>query len=182
MILYPFIYLHLYLYRLCRCRCRCLRPLSLPLPHFSLRRKTANRQSNQQSTQCHSATASKCSRHCGERQIPVRPPESLLRPPEPLLRPLETIKDVQQWSWRPCLDVDCRARQLAATAGTSGERDTASRGCNSTASRDCGQPMGRRRPYACRFQRMRLGCPSLLILLCWQSRGGRACSRQRRSW
>ena len=176
MILYPFIYLHLYLYRLCRCRCRCLRPLSLPLPHFSLRRKTANRQSNQQSTQCHSATASKCSRHCGERQIPVRPPESLLRPPEPLLRPLESTATA--WLNHGA----CRARQLAATAGTSGERDTASRGCNSTASRDCGQPMGRRRPYACRFQRVRLGWQPLLIFFFWQSRGGRACSRQRRSW
>ena len=72
MILYPFIYLHLYLYRLCRCRCRCLRPLSLPLPHFSLRRKTANRQCNQQSMQCHNATASKRSRHCGERQITMK--------------------------------------------------------------------------------------------------------------
>ena len=105
MILYPFIYLHLYLYRLCRCRC--LRPLSLPLPHFSLRRKTANRQSNQQSTQCHSATASKCSRHCGERQIPVRPPESLLRPPEPLLRPLESTATA--WLNHGV----CRARQHA---------------------------------------------------------------------
>ena len=72
MILYPFIYLHLYLYRLCRCRCRCLRPLSLPLPHFSLRRQTANRQCNQQSMQCHNATASKRSRHCGERQITMK--------------------------------------------------------------------------------------------------------------
>ena len=103
MILYPFIYLHLNLYRLCRCRCRCPRPLSLPLPHFSFRRKTDNRQSNQQSTQCHSATASKCSRHCGERQIPVRPPESLLRPPEPLLRPLESTAT----AWLN----HCRARQ-----------------------------------------------------------------------
>ena len=142
MILYPFIYLHLYLHRLCRCRCRCLRPLSLPLPHFSLRRKTANRQCNQQSMQCHNATASNRSRHCGERQIPVRPPESLLRPPEPLLRPLESTATT--WLNHGAR----RARQLAATAGTSGERDTANRGCNSTTSRDCGQPMGRRRPYA----------------------------------
>ena len=164
MILYPFIYLHLYLYRLCRCRCRCLRPLSLPLPHFSLRRQTANRQCNQQSMQCHNATASKRSRHCGERQIPVRPPESLLRPPEPLLRPLESIAT----AWlnhevdrgrADATSLVASARRMhtrSRTPTACTRRGKASRGCNSTASRDCGQPMGRRRPYACRFQRARL--------------------------
>ena len=117
-------------------------PLPLPLPLVSLRRQIVTPISKARNATALLQASAAATAARVLRQIPLRPPESL--------------STATNSTATTGIDSDSLAQPWSLSGTPTYRGPQVGHGSNPTASRDCGQPMGRRRLYACRFQPARL--------------------------